>query len=180
MDAAVIKQEDVVYYAAVSLDGFIAGPDGDVKWLDGYFIPDLGFHQFIQRVGGVIIGRKTFDKIASFGKWPYGEIKGTIATHGKIDASFGPVDAANGKAGEILAAARSRSPGPHWVVGGADIAGQFLDADLLTRIDLFVIPVLLGKGIPAFQLGGMTKLELIDSQTYPKSIVRMSYRPVRV
>lgn len=176
MDAAVIKQEDVIYYAAVSLDGFIAGPDGDVKWLDGYFIPELGFHDFIKRVGGVIMGRRTFDKIASFGKWPYGEIKGTIATHRELDTSLGPVGTAKGDAAKILAAARSRASGPLWVAGGADLAGQFLEAGALTRIDLFVIPVLLGKGIPAFQLDSMAKLELIDSQTYPKGIVRVSYR----
>ncbi len=74
MDASTIKPDDVIYYSAVSLDGFIAGKDGDVTWLNGFFIPELGFHDFIKRVGGVIMGRRTFDKIASLGKWPYGEL----------------------------------------------------------------------------------------------------------
>jgi dihydrofolate reductase len=177
MDASVIKPDDVIYYAAISLDGFIAGKDGDVKWLDGFFIPELGFHEFIKRIGGVIIGRRTFDKLASFGKWPYGELKGTIATHRDIDGSFGPLERAEGSAGDLLASAKTFSPGPHWLVGGADLATQFLSAGLLTRIDLFVIPVLLGEGIPAFVNSRLEKLELADTQTYPKGIARLSYRP---
>jgi dihydrofolate reductase len=177
MDASAIKHSDVIYYAAVSLDGFIAGKDGDVKWLDGYFIPELGFHDFIKRVGGVILGRTTFDKIATYGNWPYGELKGTVATHRDMDGSFGPVKKTEGTAKDIYASAKAFSPGPHWLVGGADLATQFLDARLLTRIDLFVIPVLLGEGIPAFVNKAIEKLELIDSQTYAKGIVRLSYCP---
>ena len=177
MDASKIKDNDVIYYAAVSLDGFIAGKDGDVKWLDGFFIPELGFHDFIKRVGGLIMGRKTFDKIASFGKWPYGELKGTVASHRDFDGSFAPVRRAEGVAPDVYGAARTLSPGPHWLVGGADLATQFLAARLLTRIDLFVIPVLLGQGIPAFVNTGLERLELTGTQTYPKGIVRISYCP---
>jgi dihydrofolate reductase len=177
MDAAAIKDDDVIYYAAVSLDGFIAGKDGDVTWLDGFFIPELGFHDFIKRVGGLILGRRTFDKIASFGKWPYGELKGTVATHREVDGSFAPVQGAEGAANDVYASAKAFSPGPHWLVGGADMATQFLEAGLLTRIDLFVMPVLLGEGIPAFVNKGIKNLELIDTQSYPKGVARLSYRP---
>jgi dihydrofolate reductase len=177
MDASHIRPDDVIYYAAVSVDGFIAGKDGDVAWLDGYFIPELGFHDFIKRISGVIMGRKTFDKIASFGKWPYGEIRGVVASHRDLDGSIGPVSRAEGAPGELLAASRSGVSGPHWLVGGADLAAQFLAAKLLTRIDLFVIPVLIGSGIPAFKNSAIETLELVGSQTYPKGIVRLSYRP---
>jgi dihydrofolate reductase len=177
MDSSSITANDVIYYLAASLDGFIAGPDGDVSWLDGYFIPELGFHEFIKRINGVIMGRKTFDKIAGFGKWPYGETKGTVATHHQLDASLGSVQSASGSPAEILKAAKGTSSGPHWLVGGADLATQFLSNGLLTRIDVFVIPLLLGSGIPAFRNGRLEKLDLIDSQTYPKGIVRLSYRP---
>ena len=177
MDASKIRDNDVIYYAAVSLDGFIAGKDGDVSWLDGFFIPELGFHDFINRVGGIIMGRRTFDKIAGFGKWPYGELKGTVATHRDFDGSFAPVQRAEGAALELCKTAKAYSPGPHWLVGGADLATQFLGAGLLTRTDLFVIPILLGGGIPAFVNTGLEKLELTGSQTYSKGIVRLSYCP---
>jgi dihydrofolate reductase len=178
MDASSITANDVIYYLAASLDGFIAGPDGDVSWLSEYFIPELGFHEFVKRIGGVMMGRKTFDKIAGFGKWPYGETKGTVATRRELDTSLGPIAAASGAPIEILNAAKASSAGPHWLVGGADLATQFLADGLLTRVDLFVIPVLLGSGIPAFTNNRLEKLELIDTQTFPKGIVRLSYRPV--
>jgi dihydrofolate reductase len=177
MDASSIAANDVVYYLAASLDGFIAGPDGDVSWLSEFFIPELGFHEFIKRIGGVIMGRKTFDKIAGFGKWPYGEIMGTVATHRKLNTTLKPVTSTKGEPDEIMKAAMANSAGPHWLVGGADLATQFLSAGLLTRIDVFVIPVLLGSGIPAFNNLELKKLELIDTQSYPKGIVRLSYRP---
>jgi dihydrofolate reductase len=178
MDPSAIKSSDVVSYAAVSIDGFIAGPDGDVSWLDGYFIPELRFHDFIARIKGVIMGRGTFDKIVSYGKWPYGALPGTIATHRDLDSAFGPLTQSGGAPADILAAARKTSDGPHWIVGGADLATQFLEAGLLSRIDLFVIPVLLGAGVPAFRNTKQFSLSLIDSQTYPKGIVRMSYKPL--
>jgi dihydrofolate reductase len=178
MDASTIQPNDVIYYAAVSLDGYIAGQDGDVSWLDGYFIPELGFHNFMARMKGVIMGRGTFDKIVSFGKWPYGDVPGTIATHRDFDGSFGPITKSGGAPAEILADAKQKTEGPHWIIGGADLATQFLEAGLLTRIDLFVIPVLLGSGIPAFRNSRRVSLSLIDSQTYPKGIVRMSYKPL--
>jgi dihydrofolate reductase len=178
MDASAIQSNDVVYYAAISLDGYIAGPDGDVSWLDGYFIPELGFHDFIARIKGVIMGRGTFDKIVSFGKWPYGDLAGTIATHRDFDVSFGPLTKSGGTPADILADARQTSKGPLWIVGGAELATQFIESGLLTRVDLFVIPVLLGSGIPAFSSASRRMLSLIDCQTYPKGIVRMSYKPL--
>jgi dihydrofolate reductase len=82
MDASVIKPDDLIYYTAVSLDGFVAGKEGDVKWLEGCFILNLGFHDFIKRVGGLVKGRRTYDKLASFGKWPYGTLKARLQLAG--------------------------------------------------------------------------------------------------
>lgn len=177
MDGSVIASDDVVYYAAVSADGCIATADGGVDWLSDYFIPELGFHDFIVRVGGVIMGRGTFDKIAAHGQWPYQGKPGTVASHRPLEDVGGQVSKVEGGPEAVLNAARAHGPGPYWLVGGADLAGQFLVAGALTRIDLFVTPVLLGGGIPAFRNNAIAGLELIDTQTYPKSIARLSYRP---
>lgn len=178
MDAATIRDDDVVYYFAASLDGFIAAPDGGVDWLNPYFVPELNFHGFMTRINGAIMGRATFDKMVSLtgGKSAYGDTPVTVATTRPLDAE-GPVHTAAGAPADLLAAARAAGPGPYWIVGGADLATQFLDAGLLTRIDWFIIPVLLGDGLPAFRNRATTTLSLIDAQTYPNGIVRASWRP---
>ncbi|MEX0628248.1 MAG: dihydrofolate reductase family protein [Cucumibacter sp.] len=178
MDASKLKDDDVVYYAAVSTDGYIAGKDGGVSWLDPYFIPELGFHGFMARIKGAIMGRRTWDKMLSLtgGKSAYGETPCIVATHRKLTGA-GPAIAAEGSPEDILAVAKLTGPGPWWIVGGADVAGQFLEAGVLTRADLFVIPELLGAGIPAFRNRSIARLDLIETETYPKSIVRLSYRP---
>lgn len=61
-------------YIATSLDGYIATVDGGIDWLSEIPNPnnsDYGFNDFIQRVDAIVMGRKTFEKVLSFGQWPY-------------------------------------------------------------------------------------------------------------
>lgn len=178
MDASEIRDDDVVYYLAASIDGFIAGKDGDVGWLNDYFVPELGFHSFMARIKGAIMGRATWDKMAGMtgGTSAYGSTPVMVATNRPMEAKD-PVVAMAGSAAQIAAEARSRAKGPVWLVGGANLATQLLLAGELTRIDLFTIPVLLGSGIPAFRNENLVPLELISSGTYPKGITRNTFRP---
>jgi dihydrofolate reductase len=181
VDASDIADDDVVYYLAASLDGYIADEHGGSAWLSDYFVPELGFHSFMSRVGSTIMGRRTWDRMQAMtgGKSAYGATPGTVATHRPIDPGAGPVRTAQGEAADILAVARSHGPGPFWLVGGADLATQFLLQGVLTRIDLFTMPVLLGAGIPAFRNEVPASLDLISTQTYAKGITRTSWRPRR-
>lgn len=168
---------DVVYYVAMSLDGYIADAEGKVEWLNPFFIPELGFHDFMAQIKGVVMGRKTYDFIEAYGKWPYGAVPGTIATNrplGKLDA---PLRAASGTPTEILAFARQSCVGPFWIVGGAELASNFAAAGLLTRLDIFVIPTLIGSGTRAFSPAASGRLELIETEHYINGVARLSYRP---
>ena len=64
---------DVVFFQALSQDGFVTDANGSAAWQGPYFIPELGFHDFIAGVTAVIIARDTYEKIAAGGKWPYGD-----------------------------------------------------------------------------------------------------------
>lgn len=180
MDASEIADDDIVYYLAASLDGFIATRDGGVDWLNEYFGPELGFHSFMARIRGAIMGRGTWDKMIGLtgGKSAYGAMPVTVVTNRPFEAA-GPVGVAAGSPQVIVAAMRARSPGPYWLVGGAHLATQLLEGGLLTRIDLFTIPVLLGEGIPAFVNRTPVALDLVSTGTYPKGITRASFRPRR-
>ena len=177
MDASVLTPDDVVYYFAASADGYIATPDRGVGWLEPYTVPELGFHDFIASVKTLIMGRRTWDQIETFGKWPYGELPAIVATSRPLGALEAPVKTADGTPEQIFAAARKLGPGPYWIVGGAHLATGFLEKGLITRIDLFTMPVLLGAGVPAFINRRHIGLDLIDTQTYPKGVTRTSWRP---
>ena len=177
MDATTILTDDVVYFLAASIDGYIADKTGDASCFNSYFIPELGFHDFITRIGTVIIGRRSWDRIEAAGKWPYGQIPGIVATHRPFADIGAPVKAATGTAADLMAAARLQGPGAYWVVGGADIATQLLAAGALTRIELFTIPILLGEGVPAFRTKDPIALNLISSGAYPNGVTRTTWRP---
>jgi dihydrofolate reductase len=181
VDASEIADDDVVYYLAASLDGFIAGKDGDVSWLNDYFVPELGFHDFMARVGTAIMGRRTFDTMLALtgDKYAYGATPSVVVTSRPLPQLDAPIVAGKGSPEEILDAARRHGRGPFWVIGGADIATQLLERGLLTRIDLFTVPVLLGDGISPFRNQTPVALDLASSGTYPKGITRTSWRPRR-
>ena len=63
-----------IVYIATSLDGYIAGVNGELDWLMKYPNPensDFGFGEFMSRVDGIVMGRSTFDLVVTFGEWPY-------------------------------------------------------------------------------------------------------------
>ena len=91
------------YYAASSLDGYIAKEDGDVSWLDdlGISPEESGYEEFYSTVDALVMGRKTYDKLHEFGSWPYGDKPTWVCTTHSIDIFKGcklqngknPVDA---------------------------------------------------------------------------------------
>jgi hypothetical protein len=79
---------------------------------------------------------------------------------------------------ENIAAGLEGSKGDFWLIGGADVIGQFLDAGRVDSIEIFVMPVLLGKGIPTFprdRSGPDPALELSESTGFGSGIVRLLY-----
>jgi dihydrofolate reductase len=149
------------YYTASSLDGFIADPDSSLDWL---FVqqrePDgtLSYERFIADVGAFAMGSTTYEWILDHefaGKppeewqWPY-DIPCWVFTHRELpvvrDARIAFTSADVGAVhGEMLAAAGDRNI---WLVGGGDLAGQFVDAGLLDEVIVTFAPVTLGDGAP--------------------------------
>ena len=85
-------RSQVCVYIASSLDGFIAGEDDDPSWLPTDVDPSmsepgaLGYEQFMEGVGALLMGRRTYDVVRSFGvEWPYGERPVLVATGRPLD-----------------------------------------------------------------------------------------------
>jgi dihydrofolate reductase len=156
----------VILGLAVSLDGFIEGPNGEYDWC--FTDQDYGLSEFMKRIDAIIMGRKSFEIAQSYeGESPW---KGVLTyvvsnTLKKIDEPDTKLISGDlRKEIDIL----KRSPGKDlWLFGGAELTTFFINQQLIDEYWLSVHPILLGSGKPLFQhIDGRKKLKLIDQQSY--------------
>jgi dihydrofolate reductase len=163
-------------FIASSLDGFIAGEDGDLSWLpQGPGVEDHGYGAFFAETAALLIGRGTYDTVAGFATWPYGDKPVFVATSRPLEPLAPAVTAIAGAAPELLAAVRAQVEGPIYLDGGALIR-SFLDAGLVDELTVTVVPAILGRGIPLF--AGATRrheLRLVAATPYPSGLVQLRY-----
>lgn len=182
-------------YIAISVDGFIADAAGGVGWLpagdgdgntDGG--DDCGYADFYATVSALVMGRRTYDQVRQFGDWPYpGKPVYVFSTRAPDDAPPAGVRFVQISADDFAqTVVPQHAGGIIWLVGGGDLAGQFRAADLIDEYRVFVIPVILGRGISLFGGDGdgdgvanPTPLRLAATQTYGGGIVMLRYCPQR-
>ncbi|MCU7795809.1 MAG: dihydrofolate reductase family protein [Candidatus Thiodiazotropha sp. (ex Myrtea spinifera)] len=144
-------------YIAMSLDGFIARKDGALDWLDkaNTAVPkgeDCGYHAFMDSIDTLIMGRKTYEKVLSFGQWPYGEKPVIVLSSHSI---VFPPDLSNrvshsSESPRDLLERLSKAGVTHVYIDGGNTIQRFLSVGLIDEITITVIPVILGDGIPLF------------------------------
>jgi dihydrofolate reductase len=152
----------VVYYAAMSLDGYIAESDDNLDWLTGF--PGVkpgpavqtakgGYDEFYEDVGALVSGSVTYEwvldhlDLAGGGSWPYSGKPTWILTSRDLPAPEGEDIRFGGDFQEMIDSAGDKKL---WVVGGGNVASQFADAGLLDEVWVTVVPVVLGSGKPLF------------------------------
>jgi dihydrofolate reductase len=167
----------LVAYIAASLDGYIAPANGSVDWLEPFAAVDYGFDAFFADIETLVMGRSTYDQCRGFDVWPYPGRRTTVLTHRDADP-----DAPDGvsfhacEPAALMDALGSVISGKSWIVGGGSVLGQFLAANLVSRLDLFVVPVLLGGGIPLFPEGTVSGApQLLTSKTFENGVVWLAY-----
>jgi dihydrofolate reductase len=165
----------IVAFIATSLDGYIAGPGGDLDWL--FTDADHGYERFYASVDRVIMGRRTYETVLGFG-WPYAGKRSFVFTHRPI-APRDDVVAVVGEPADVAPRIAEGAAGDLWLVGGGDLIGQFRRARLVDRYVLSVHPVLLGRGTPLFP-GELPReqLELTAQQSWPNGLVQLTYERV--
>jgi len=168
----------VTYYVASSLDGYIAKEDGDVSWLEELDISmeDAGYDEFYSTVDALVMGRKTYEMVVSFGQWPYGEKPVWVCSSNKIS----PVEGINLQAGstpeDVHKAANEMNIKHLWLVGGGRLASSFLENNLLTNISLSLMPIILGNGIKLFgDLPSPIKIKKENHKPHESGMVQLDY-----
>jgi dihydrofolate reductase len=169
-------------YIATSLDGFIARENGDLDWLTGTDSEgsgeDYDFHDFMDSVDFLVMGRKTFEVVASSGKWPHGNKQVIVLSSRPVQVPSdvaGAVESQSCSPTELVKQLSERGAKHLWIDGGKTIQG-FLSAGLIQQIIITRIPVLIGTGIPLF--GPLNKdimLRHIETRSYANGFVQSRY-----
>ena len=141
---------NISVFAGLSLDGFLARKNDDLDFLPDDGNPEYG--TFIATVDAMLIGRRTFEKVLTFGSWPYGKMPVFVLSANALDISVakdGVVEHLSGDPAEIVERLRGRGFTHLYVDGGVTVQ-RFLRAGLVTRLIVTHVPVLIGEGIPLF------------------------------
>ncbi|MGY1637278.1 dihydrofolate reductase family protein [Geodermatophilus sp. SYSU D00742] len=172
-------------FLGMSVDGFIARPDGDLSWLTGEAEAggapddgaggDFGFAEFVSGIDALVMGRATYEVIAPMGEWPYQGrpvhvLSTTLAPHAdpRITVHRGFDEAV----GALSAAGYRRV----YVDGGRTVHA-FLRAGLVADLTLSRVPVLIGTGHTPFgELAADIPLEHVGTRTFPGGMVQTTYR----
>lgn len=165
----------VRYQVAVSLDGFIAGPSGEHDWI--VMDPAIDFPALFREFDTAIMGRKTWQVLTAQGG--HGELPGlqvVVFSRTLGAAAYPGVRIRNDDPREAVAALKSEPGRDIWLYGGGEFFRTLLDAGLVDTVEVAVIPVLLGSGVPLLPPGATTTLTLADQKILPASgIVALAY-----
>lgn len=167
-------------YIAQSLDGYIAAPDGDIAWLHAIDNPegsDFGFAQFMHKIDAIVMGRNTFEKVLSFGEWPYTKpvyvISSSLTSLPNSCAERAFLLDASPRT--VVALLEERGLHQLYIDGGALIR-SFLREDLIDTLTISTLPIILGDGIPLFdKLDKSIALKLEHSKTLAGQLVQTTY-----
>jgi dihydrofolate reductase len=163
------------YQVAVSLDGFIAGPKGEADWI--VMDPAIDFDALFKEFDTVLMGRKTYEVMTAQGG--HGAMPGlevVVFSRSLAPSAHRGVRIVNGDPRDVVTELKAKSGRDIWLFGGGMLFRSLLDAGLVDTVELAVVPVLLGSGVPLLPPGGTKKLVLADQKTLSTSgIVMLSY-----
>jgi dihydrofolate reductase len=169
-------------YVGISLDGYIAAPDGGVDWLNPYGDASSGFAPFIKTIGSIVMGRVTHDHaVARGGYASFGKMPTFVVTHRPFESPSPLVIPFTGELSSLVATIRERYPGDIWLMGGGGVTKSFQEADLIDIWSVAFVPTLLGDGLPMFPRTPFQerRLRLVRNHTYASGVVELRYERAR-
>ena len=171
-------ERKVVLYIAMSLDGYIARNNGDIDWLDTVEEPnqDYGYADFISTIDTVIMGRKTYDKVFSFGiPFPHQDKNCYVITR-QPKPNLDNIIFYTGSLESLINNLKTKPGKNIFIDGGAEIVNELMKSDLIDAYIISIIPVMIGSGISLFQAERPEmKLLLKDTIKFNSGLVQLHY-----
>jgi dihydrofolate reductase len=164
----------LVYSVATSLDGFIAGPKGEFDWI--IQDPTIDFGEIFRQFDTAVMGRHTYEVILREGRSPkeFG-MKVFVASRTLDTAQHRDVTVVSSDLAATVTELKRASGKDIWLFGGGATFRSLLDEGLVDRIEVSIIPMLLGGGVPLVPEGRRWRLQFKDSRTFPSGIVSLTY-----
>ncbi|MBI5858832.1 MAG: dihydrofolate reductase [Sphingobacteriales bacterium] len=167
----------IILGLAVSLDGYIEGPNGEYDWC--FTDQDYGMKDFFKRVDTIFMGRKSYELAKSMGDAPAGFPKLKTYVFSNTLQNVEKDEVLIGHNWKEKVQQIKNEPGKDiWLFGGASLVSSFLNEKLIDEFWLAVHPVILGGGKPLFSnVANKVSLKLIESKTYNTGLISLKYIP---
>ena len=163
----------IVLNLALSLDGLIAGPNGEYDWC--FTDADYGMTSFMKTVDSTLMGGKSYRLLLEYGP-PYPELTNYVITRTETDTAHPNIVFVRDNVISFVEALKIKEGKNIWLFGGAEITHLLMERDLVDVLMLAVHPIVLGDGIPLFGKHSSRKhFELADSIRYPSGLVQLIY-----
>jgi dihydrofolate reductase len=165
----------VLYRVAASLDGYIAGPRGEMDWI--VHDPAVDFAKVYESVGTVLLGRRTYELTRQPGApaWPP-DWQIYVFSRTLRPEDHPGVTVVKAEAATRVAALRAADSRGIWLFGGGSLFRSLLEAKQVDVVEVTVVPILLGSGIPLLEAGApQTRLALEQVERYPSGLLRLRY-----
>ena len=151
------------YAVAMSLDAYIAGPNGESDWI--IMDPEIHFGELFESFDTILIGRRTFEFArAQGGGGPMPGMKTIVVSRTMRPQDHSGITIIADRVEETLARLRAEPGKDIWLFGGGSLFRTLLDARLVDTVEVAVIPVLLGGGVPLLPAPAETGQAEIDRQ----------------
>ena len=166
----------VRYVVAMSLDGYIAGPNGEADWI--IMDPEIDFQALFEQFDAFLLGRKTFERLGGTGGGRQSGVQTLVFSQTLRQQDYPNVTIVSDNPQQVLADLRSKSGKDIWLFGGGLLFRSLLEARLVDAVEVSVMPVLLGEGIPLLSPKSSSewyKLSLASSRVFKTGIVSLEY-----
>jgi dihydrofolate reductase len=174
-----MSQRKLILYIAMSLDGYIAKENDDLAFLDMVAEKgqDYGYADFVKTIDTVIMGRKTYDKVSSFGiDLSKDDQNKTYIITRTPKPSKGSLEFYSGDLKELVDKLKKERGKNIYCDGGAEIVNELMKYQLIDEYIISIIPIFLGDGVRLFKDGRPEQsLKLNDSKSFNKGLVQLHY-----